>query len=211
MSECPTLVVLVEDHRATRECVLELLRHAPGIICVGSYSSAEEVERKLPDSPPHVVLMDINLPGKNGIECVQTLKCHWPKTEFLMLTTYDSSSVIFDALRAGASGYILKRMIPDELLTAITEVQAGGAPMSMGIARKVMLHFREKGEVASDLGKLTKREQEILGLLAKGLSYKQIAAQVFISSGTVHRHLHAIYRKLHVESRTEAVLKFLGK
>jgi DNA-binding NarL/FixJ family response regulator len=211
MSSDMIRISLVEDHEATRDVLLKLLRHSPDLVCLGAYGSAEEAEREIPKNPPDLVLMDINLPGRTGIECVASLKAKRPQIDFLMLTTYDSNQQIFEALRAGASGYLLKRAAPDELLAAIKEVRAGGSPMSMQIARKVVSHFHQIQQPNNEVEKLTKREQEILGLLAKGLAYKQIADQLFISPGTVHRHLHAIYGKLHVQSRTEAVVKYFGK
>lgn len=204
-------VILVEDDTKTRDSLVKLLRLAPDIVCLGTFASAEEVERELPQPLPDVVLMDINLPKASGVECVARLKQQHPQVQFVMLTTVDDSEVIFDALRAGASGYLLKRSAPAELIDAIREVHGGGSPMTMQIARKVVSHFHQIRQPAKDVEQLTKREQEILALLAKGLPYKQIADQLCISPSTVHGHLHAIYGKLHVQSRTEAVVKFLGK
>ena len=155
--------------------------------------------------------MDINLPKMNGIECVERLKQTLPKTQVLMLTTYDESDLIFDSLRKGASGYLLKNMPPAELIQAIEQVHAGGAPMSMQIARKVVNHFQKIKKPQSDMEQLTKREHEILALLAKGYLYKEIADQLGITLSTVRAHLHAVYEKLHVQSRTEAVVKFLER
>jgi len=190
---------------------VKLLRHSDSIVCVGVYESAEQAEKEIPKQLPDLVLMDINLPGRTGIECVTKLKKAHPQLEFVMITNFDDSAMIFDALRAGATGYLLKRAVPEELLTAIQEVHRGGSPMSMQIARKVVAHFRQIPESANEVEKLTPREQEILGLLAKGLPYKQIADRLGIGFSTVQTHLHTIYGKLHVESRTEAVVKFLGK
>ncbi|HVM48994.1 MAG TPA: response regulator transcription factor [Candidatus Acidoferrum sp.] len=204
-------VSIVEDNRGTRESLSELLARAPMLRCVGAYPSGEEALRHIPTEQPDVVLMDINLPGMSGIECVTRLKERLPKTQVLMLTTYDESDLIFDSLRRGASGYLLKNMPPAELIQAVEQVHAGGAPMSMQIARKVVSHFQRITQPASDVERLTKREQEILGLLAKGFLYKEIADQLGISLSTVRAHLHTIYEKLHVQSRTEAVVKFLGR
>jgi DNA-binding NarL/FixJ family response regulator len=204
-------VCLVEDHRSTREVYQKILAHAPDVTCLGAYGNAAQAERELAKVQPDVVLMDVNLPGRNGIDCVARLKRLYPTVEFVMLTTYDDTDMIFSALRAGASGYLLKRASPEELLTAIHEVYEGGSPMSGGIARRVVSHFRQQGQAASELETLTTREQEILAQLAKGLAYKQIAAQLGISPGTVQKHLHTIYGKLHVQSGTEAVVKFLGR
>ena len=204
-------VCIVEDDPKTREGFVKILQHAPEIVCLGTFASVEEAEREIPKIMPDVVLMDINLGSGSGIDCVSALKRLHPKLQFLMLTTYDDSEMIFNSLRAGASGYLLKRSAATELLAAIVEVHDGGSPMSMQIARKVVSHFHQIRKPASDVELLTEREHEILALLAKGLPYKQIADQLCISPSTVHGHLHKIYGKLHVQSGTEAVVKFLGK
>jgi DNA-binding NarL/FixJ family response regulator len=204
-------VCLVEDDRTTSEGLVKLLRHAADLVCLGAFPNAKEAQQNIPRLAPDVVLMDINLPEENGIDCVAKLKSACPRIEFLMLTTYDSSQLIFDALKAGASGYLLKRSAPDELLQAIRDVHGGGSPMSMQIARKVVAHFHQVRKPSGEFDALTQREQEILALLAKGLAYKQIADRLTISPSTVHGHLHAIYKKLHVQSGTEAVAKFLEK
>ena len=204
-------VSIVEDDPKTREGFVKILRHAPEIVCLGAFASVKEAEREIPKIMPDVVLMDINLGSGSGIDCVAALKRLHPKLQFLMLTTYDDGEMIFNSLRAGASGYLLKRSAATELLTAIVEVHEGGSPMSMQIARKVVSHFHQIRKPASDVELLTEREQGILALLAKGLPYKQIGDQLGISPSTVHGHLHKIYGKLHVQSRTEAVVKFLDK
>lgn len=204
-------VSIVEDDPRTREGFVKILRHAPEIVCLGAFASVDEAVREIPKIMPDVVLMDINLGSGSGIECVVALKRLHPKLQFLMLTTYDDTEMIFNSLRAGASGYLLKRTAATELLAAIVEVHHGGSPMSMQIARKVVSHFHQIRKPASDVDLLTEREQGILALLAKGLPYKQIANQLCISPSTVHGHLHKIYGKLHVQSRTEAVVKFLDK
>ena len=179
--------------------------------CVGAHPSGEDALRRIPAEQPDVVLMDINLPGMSGIECVSRLKELLPKTQVLMLTTYEESDLIFDSLRQGASGYLLKNIPPAELVQAVEQVHAGGAPMSMQIARKVVNHFQRIKKVDAEADQLTKREQEILALLAKGFLYKEIADQLGITLSTVRAHLHAVYEKLHVQSRTQAVVKFLGR
>jgi len=204
-------VAIVEDNRGTRESLTELLERAPALQCVGAHPNGEEALRQIPVEAPDVVLMDINLPRMNGIECVARLKERLPQTQVLMLTTYEESDLIFDSLRRGASGYLLKNMPPTELIQAVEQVHAGGAPMSMQIARKVVSHFQQIKQPQSDVEKLTKREHEILALLAKGYFYKEIADQLGITLSTVRAHLHAVYEKLHVQSRTEAVVKFLGQ
>jgi DNA-binding NarL/FixJ family response regulator len=204
-------VSIVEDNRGTRESLTELLGRASALRCVGAHPSGEEALEQIPGEGPDVVLMDINLPKMNGIECVARLKERMPKTQVLMLTTYEESDLIFDSLRKGASGYLLKNMVPAELIQAIEQVHAGGAPMSMQIARKVVNHFQQIKKPQSDMEKLTKREQEILALLAKGYLYKEIADQLGITLSTVRAHLHTVYEKLHVQTRTEAVVKFLAR
>jgi DNA-binding NarL/FixJ family response regulator len=204
-------VSIVEDDRGTRESLAEFLGRVSTLRCVGVHGTGEDALRTIPDEHPDVVLMDINLPGMSGIECVSRLKDQLPNVQVLMLTTYEESDLIFDSLRSGASGYLLKNAPPKELVTAIEQVHAGGSPMSMQIARKVVSHFRQIKQPASDMEKLTQREQEILALLAKGFLYKEIADQLAISLSTVRAHLHTVYQKLHVQSRTEAVVKYLGK
>ena len=204
-------VSIVEDNRGTRESLMELLGRSSSLRCVGAHANGEEALRKLPLEKPDVVLMDINLPGMSGIECVAQVKERLPKTQILMLTTYEEGDLIFDSLRNGATGYLLKNMPPAELVQAVEQVHSGGAPMSMQIARKVVNHFHQIKSPASEVEKLTKREHEILALLAKGYLYKEIADHLGITLSTVRAHLHAVYEKLHVQSRTEAVVKFLGR
>ena len=201
---------IIEDQREMRESLVECLGKSPGLRCVGAHATGEEGLRDIPRENPDVVLMDINLPGMNGIQCVARLKKHLPKTQVLMLTTYDDGDLIFDSLRAGANGYLLKNMPQQELVQAVQEVQAGGAPMSLQIARKVINHFH-KTKPASDLEQLTSRELEILRLLAKGHLYKEIAEHLAISMSTVRTHITAVYEKLHVHSRTEAAMKLVGR
>lgn len=200
---------LVEDHDATRESFIKLLRHAEGIVCVGAFADGKKAVAEIPKLLPDVVLMDIHLPGLGGIECVRTLKRSHPQIEFVVLTTYDDTDLIFDALRAGASGYLLKRAALTELVDAIGEVTRGGSPMSMEIARRVVSHFHLIRQPSQDEETLSNREREILELLAKGLSYKLIADRLGLSPHTIHNRLRGIYKKLHVQSRTEAVAKYL--
>jgi DNA-binding NarL/FixJ family response regulator len=203
-------VCLVEDHRATRETFLKLLHHSDGLVCTAAYRDGKEALAEIPKLMPHVVLMDINLPDRSGIECVGILKRAHPAIDFVMLTTYDDTDLIFGALRAGASGYLLKRAAPEELVHAIKDVFNGGSPMTMEIARRVVSHFHQIRKPSRDEEKLSKREQEILDLLAKGLSYKLIADKLGLSTHTIHNRLREIYRKLHVQSGTEAVVKYLN-
>src|SRR4051812_8552532 len=207
----PIRIALVEDDPSVREGLILHLRRASNLMLTAAYASAEEAMREVPSNLPDVILTDINLPGRSGIECVAALKAAHPKLQILMLTVYDDSEQIFAALRAGASGYLLKRATPEELTAAIEEVREGGSPMSMQIARKVVTYFHQIAKPAGEVEKLTPREQAILSLLAKGSYYKEIAAELGISPNTVRNHLHEIYGKLHVQSRTEAVLKYLKR
>jgi len=204
-------VSIVEDHAGTRQSLENLLAEAPELRFLGAYTTAEEALQGMAARRPDVALVDINLPGMSGIECVRKLKAQFPMLKVLMLTTYEESDLIFNSLRAGASGYLLKKTAPVELLPAIEQVHSGGAPMSMQIARKVVEHFHELRQNAPDVEKLTPREQETLALLAKGFLYKEIGDQLGVSVNTVKRHLHAIYEKLHVQSRTEATAKYLKR
>jgi len=204
-------VSIVEDSHGTRESLKELLRRTPGLRCVGAHANAEDALRLIPSENPDVALVDINLPGMSGIECVARLKECAPKTQVLILTTYEDSNLIFESLRAGASGYLLKNMAPSELTQAIEQVHSGGSPMSMRIARKVVKYFQGVTSSTSEGETLTKREQEVLALLARGYLYKEIADRLGVSISTVRVHLQAVYEKLHVHSRTQAVVKFLGR
>jgi DNA-binding NarL/FixJ family response regulator len=204
-------ISIVEDQRDMRESLVEWLGNAPGLRCVGAHATAEDALRDIPKENPDVVLMDINLTGMNGIQCVSRLKERLPKTQVLMLTTYAEGDMIFDSLRAGANGYLLKNMPRAELVSAVEQVHAGGAPMSLQIARKVINHFHRPKKSASELDHLTGRELDILKLLAKGYMYKEIAEHLGISMSTVRTHVSAVYEKLHVQSRTEAAMKLVGQ
>ncbi len=203
-------VSLVEDHADTRESLAALIDGAPGFRCASVHASAEEALQNIPKQNPDVALVDINLPGMSGIECVAKLKNLLPQLPILMLTTYEESELIFNSLRAGARGYLLKKMAPMELIPAIEQVHAGGAPMSMPVASKVVEYFQQRQNASSEMEKLTQREQEILALLAQGFLYKEIGERTGISFSTVRSHLRNIYEKLHVQSRTEATVKYLG-
>ena len=204
-------ISIVEDQREMRESLVEWLGNAPGLHCVGAHANAEEALRDIPGENPDVVLMDINLTGMNGIQCVARLKARLPATQVLMLTTYDDGDLIFDSLRAGANGYLLKNMPQEELVEAVHQVRASGAPMSLQIARKVINYFHQAKKAATEVGQLTTREQEILRLLAKGYMYKEIADHLGLSMSTVRTHVSAVYEKLHVHSRTEAAMKLVGR
>lgn len=202
-------VSVVEDDPALRENLLHFLRLAPDVEVVSEHGSAEAALRELPEMKPDVVLMDINLPGMNGIDCVRRLKARLPAVQVLMVTVYDDGDRVFKALLAGASGYLLKASIASDIVPAVREVMRGGSPLNSFIARKVVQFFQQRPPEPKDDAGLTAREHEVLGLLAKGLTYKEIAARLEISIDTVRRHCHNIYGKMHVASRTEAVVRFL--
>lgn len=204
-------ISIVEDQRDMRESLVEWLGNAPGLRCVGAHATAEEALRDIPAENPDVVLMDINLTGMDGIQCVARLKERLPKTQVLMLTTYAEGDMIFDSLRAGANGYLLKNMPRAELVSAVEQVHAGGAPMSLQIARKVINHFHRSKKPSAELAQLTTRELEILKQLAKGYMYKEIAEHLSISMSTVRTHVSSVYEKLHVQSRTEAAMKLVAQ
>src|ERR1700722_9370362 len=201
-------VSIVEDDRKTRESLVALLRRASGVRLLSTHPSGETALAGVPAEQPQVLLMDINLPGMSGIDCITKLKIQMPALRVLMLTTYEDSHLIFNSLRAGASGYILKNKSSAELLDAIQQVHEGGAPMSMRIARKVVSFFNQLPEPAPESGRLSEREAQVLAALAKGLLYKEIGSQLKISENTVRTYVKRIYEKLHVNSRTEAVAKF---
>ncbi|PWU08297.1 MAG: DNA-binding response regulator [Verrucomicrobia bacterium] len=202
-------VSIIEDDDWIREALASRIKHTKGFRFTGSYRSGEEALAQVPQNVPDVILMDINLPKMDGIECVRHLKTLVPSAQILMLTVYEDSEKIFDSLCAGASGYLLKRTSQDEILTAITEVQQGHSPMNGHIARKVVQYFNQRGRSENDLHKLSKREREVLEHLAKGVPYKEIASLLTVSIDTVRMHIKGIYGKLHVHSRGEAVAKYL--
>ena len=206
----PHDISIVEDDDSLGEILSEIIHSAPGWNLIRRFSSAEEALENLAASCPEVVLMDIQLPGMSGIECVGRLKALHPEVLVLMVTVYDNNERIFEALAAGASGYLLKRDIPTKLMEALDDLLAGGSPMSSAIARKVVQHFQKPAPTRSEEHNLTPREKQILELLAKGNLYKEIAWELNIGFETVRSHIDNIYRKLHVRTRTEAVVKFLG-
>jgi len=204
-------VSLVEDSHRVRASLAKLIELSDGFKCVSEHSTGEEAVAALPKTKPDVVLMDINLPGINGVECVRQLKPLLPGTQIMMLTVYENTELIFQALSAGATGYLLKQTPPAELLAAVREVHGGGSPMTGHIARKVVASFQRSGDSEREFENLTPREKEVLNHLAKGFLYKEIAEAMGISYDTVHTHIRKIYEKLHVRSRTEAVAKHLGR
>jgi len=210
-------VCVVDDNKDLRNALEEIISMSNGFNCLASISSAEEAMRLIPILRPDVVLMDINLAGEEtGIDCVRELKPKMPDTNFMMCTIYEESEKIFEALSAGASGYILKKTAPAKLLDSIRELSNGGSPMSSLIARKVVAAFQQKpvstfNNDASDLASLSHREKEILELLSKGMMYKEIAAALDISVETIRKHAYRIYEKLQVTNRVQAVNKMLGR
>jgi DNA-binding NarL/FixJ family response regulator len=207
----PISVSIVEDNDKLRETLARVLNRADGFRCVSHYASAEDALKDLPQAKPDVVLMDINLPGMNGVECVRQLKKLLPEIQVMMLTVYEDTENIFNALAAGANGYMLKRTASKDLLEAIREVHRGGSPMTMHIARKVVQSFQQTAATAQPAENLSEREQQVLDLLSRGLMYKEIADKLGISYETVHTYIRRIYEKLQVRTRTEAVAKFLKR
>jgi len=204
----PIRISVVEDDDWIRENLAGQIDLAPGYRCISRYRTGEEAILGLPDNTPDVVLMDINLPGLSGIECVRRLKALLPSLNILMLTVYEESDRIFDSLRAGASGYLLKRSAETELLDAIAQVHQGGSPMSSLVARKVVQFFNHIDDAAPELQRLSTREKEILELLSRGAAYKEIGSRLSLSIHTVRMHIRGIYGKLQVHSRGEAVAKY---
>lgn len=208
-------VCIVDDTKDIRSALEQIVTMSEGYRLLGSFGSAEEAHLQIPELKPNIVLMDINLgEGESGIDVVRQLKADYPDILFMMCTVYEDDEKIFEALKAGASGYILKKTAPHKLLEAIRELQEGGAPMSSQIARKVVAAFQHKAAnttIDNSLNTLSNREKEILELLAKGMLYKEIAASLFISQETVRKHVYHIYEKLHVNNRVEAINKFFGR
>jgi len=207
----PITVSIVEDNDKLRGTLARVLNRNEDFKCVSEYANAEDALKGLPRDKPEVVLMDINLPGKNGVECVRELKQLAPELQVMMLTVYEDTENIFNALAAGASGYMLKRTPQAQILDAIREVHRGGSPMTTHIARKVVSSFQRTAASAQPTENLSPREQEVLDLLSQGLIYKEIAEKLGISYETVHTYIRRIYEKLQVRTRTEAVAKFLRR
>jgi DNA-binding NarL/FixJ family response regulator len=205
----PIKVAIVEDDEGIRTSLATLIRRAPDFRLTGDYPDAETALKEIPHRPPDVVLMDINLPGIKGVECVKQLKAMLPAIQFLMLTVYEDSDSLFNSLKAGASGYLLKRTAFKRLLEAIHDVHAGGSPMTPQLARRVVQFFSRPAEGSSPVARLTPGEKEFLDQLANGYAYKEIADRMKISIDTVRSYVRAVYEKLHVHSRTEAVVKYL--
>lgn len=204
-------VCLVEDRSEIRESLELLINSSESCICIKSFENAESALEFIPELIPDIVLMDIDLPGMNGIECIRRLKAQCPSIQFMICTIYDEDEKIFDALSAGANAYILKKSKSDILIKSIEDLYQGGSPMSSDIARKVVLQFQKPISNNAELYKLTKREVEILDELSRGYSYQQVADNLFISPKTLKKHVYNIYEKLHASSRTEALNKFFGR
>lgn len=203
-------VGIVEDEKQIRESMAILINGSEGFYCESVFSSAEEALEKVPGSGLQVVLMDIHLPGMNGIECIAELKPKAPGVQFIMFTSFEDTESVFKALKVGATGYLTKTTQPSKILDAILDVYKGGSPMSSNIARKVVTSFHEQG-ANPELQKLSPREQEVLELLSRGFRYKEIADKLFLSTETVRTHIRNIYEKLQVNSRTEALNKVYYK
>ncbi len=209
----PITVSIVEDNEQLRSTLARMIARSEGFACVGQHASAEAGLAAIPNEKPNCVLMDINLPGMNGVECVRKLKELLPETQIVMLTAYEDTENIFNSLAAGAAGYLLKRSKSAEILEALRDVQKGGSPMSTHIARKVVQSFqaRPSAAPAEHTEELSPREQEVLDLLSQGFMYKEISDKLGISFETVRTYIRRIYEKLHVRTRTEAVAKALRR
>lgn len=204
-------VVVIEDHIELRDMLAILINGNNNFNCIGKFENAEDAIIQIPQLNPDVVLVDIHLPGKSGIYCIEQLKRICNNTKFVICTSFENSESVFEALKAGADGYILKSSAPVKILEAITDAYEGGAPMSSQIARKVVSYFQKQEiKINTELEKLSLREQEILQYLSKGYRYKEISGFLFISIETVRKHIHNIYEKLQVSSRTDALNKISG-
>jgi DNA-binding NarL/FixJ family response regulator len=204
-------IAIVEDLDEVREGLRNFIALSPDLKVLGTFKTAEEALQEIPDLQPDIIIMDISLPGLSGIECIHQLKGKLKKTQFMMFTVYENDEKVFEALKAGATGYLLKNTGIVQLIEALKELYHGGSPMSANIARKLVSHFQnELPSPRTPLEILTNRETEILKLLSKGLLYKEIAEQLSLSTGTVRQHIHNIYEKLHVQNRTEALNKAYG-
>jgi DNA-binding NarL/FixJ family response regulator len=205
MKEEAITISVVEDDVKIRCNLARLIDSAGGFVCVSQHPDAEYALKELPITRPQIVLMDINLPEMNGVECVRRLKAILPETQVVMLTVYENTAMIFDALSSGAAGYLLKRSSPEEIIAAIRDVHSGGSPMTSHIARKVVESFQKIAHPSHDYQTLSIREQEVLQKLAQGYTYQEIADLLRITYATVHTHIRHIYEKLHVQSRTQAI------
>jgi DNA-binding NarL/FixJ family response regulator len=203
-------IAIIEDDEDVRENLRSLIQSEEGFACTGAFADAENGLEYLTDNPADIVLMDIQLPGMSGIECVRRLKSVHPDMLFIMCTVFHNDESIFNALKAGATGYLLKTEDPGKIVDAIRELHAGGSPMTPQIARRVIESFK-RPSINEEIHLLTRRETEMLGMLSRGLRYKEIADKLFISTETVRKHINNIYQKLHVQSRIEAINKIYGE
>ena len=201
-------VAIVDDDEGIRAGLAALIRRAPSFKLTGDYANAETALKEIPRHPPDVVLMDINLPGMKGVECVRQLKASMPAIQFLMLTVYEDADHVFEALAAGATGYLLKQTPRGELLASIKDVLGGGSPMTSNIARRVVQAFHREDATVPESAQLSQREREVLELLARGYLYKEIMDSLNLSRGTLNTYIRRTYEKLHVRSRSQAVAKF---
>ena len=204
-------VAIVEDLDEVRDGLKNFISLSSDFKILDTFKTAEEALYDIPKLQPDVVIMDISLPGMNGIECIRQLKEKSPRTQFMMFTVYENDEKVFEALKAGASGYLLKNTGLVQLIESLQELHNGGSPMSANIARKLVTVFRREQKETANIEALSNRENEILQFLSKGLLYKEIADQLSISVSTVRQHIHHIYEKLHVQNRTEAINKAFGK
>lgn len=211
-ASAPIKVSIVEDDTTIRETLRSLFSFEEGMEAFTVHSTAEDALMRLGETCPDVVIMDINLPGASGIDCVRQMSQYCQRSQFLMYTVHDDDHRVFEALKAGANGYILKSSTPDEILAAVRELNDGGSPMSAHVARRVVTQLRPaKQERDNGNELLSTRENEVLALLAEGLLYKEIGERLGISTGTIKQHIHRIYDKMHVQNRTEAVNRYFGR
>jgi DNA-binding NarL/FixJ family response regulator len=204
-------VSIVEDIEEVRESIDKLLQGSDEFTLISSFENAEQAEKSIPFEQPDIVIMDISLPGKTGIECLRKIKDKCAGTQFMMYTIFEDDEKVFQALEAGASGYLLKKTPKEKITEALKELHEGGSPMSTQIARKVIQAFQRRKEISEEEKSLTKKEKEVLDLLAKGFLYKEIADQLSITINTVKQHIHTIYEKLHVTNKAEAISKVYVK
>ena len=204
-------IAIVEDLDEVRDGLKNFISLSSDFTVLGTFKTGEEALAELPRLSPDIIIMDINLPGMNGIECIRLVKDKSPGSQFMMFTVYENDEKVFEALKAGASGYLLKNTGLLQIVESLKELHEGGSPMSANIARKLVNLFREPVRDTAPVEILSNRENEILQLLSKGLLYKEIADQLHITTGTVRQHIHKIYDKLHVQNRTEAINKAFGK
>ncbi len=207
----PTRIAIVEDQAGVADSLKKLIHRSRGLQVIATYANGEAAVADIPHQKPDLVLMDIGLPGMSGIECVRSLKNLLPSLPIVMLTVYDEGEYLFNSLKAGASGYLLKRATGEKLVEAITEARLGGVPLTRQMASKMAQYFQQLGTTTTQMETLTKRERETLALLAEGFRYKEIADRLGIAIETVREYVRNVYRKLHVSSRTEAVVKYLKK